>query len=102
MRVPDFRSFGPIFGALVALCAPAAASPEVPPEVVSRVVTDAGHGGPNLGAQGAVESLREKNLTLSHATQVAAKLRARSIDVTMTRTTDRTQTLRQRVAVANK
>ena len=94
VRPPAFRSLGPIFGALFALTTPAVAEP--------RVVIDAGHGGSNLGAQGAVEGFREKNLTLTLANAVSAKLKARSIDVTMTRTTDRTLTLRQRVAVANK
>lgn len=99
MRQPAFRSFGPIFGVVFALTTGSAAAN---PTVVPKVVIDAGHGGSNLGAQGAVEGLREKNLTLALATAVAAKLEAKSIDVTMTRTTDRTLTLRQRVAVANK
>jgi len=66
----------------------------------ARVVLDAGHGGSNLGAQGV--KLREKQLTLLLATEVAARLRDKGIDVTMTRTADRTLTLRQRVEVANK
>jgi len=64
------------------------------------VVLDPGHGGSNLGAKGA--QLHEKQLTLSLATQVAAKLRAKGIHVVLTRETDRTLTLRQRVAVANR
>lgn len=67
-----------------------------------KVVIDAGHGGSNIGAQGAVEGLREKTLTLTLASQVAARLRERGVDVTMTRTSDRTLTLRQRIDVANK
>lgn len=65
-----------------------------------RVVLDPGHGGSNLGAQGV--TLREKQLTLVLATEVATRLRDKGIDVTMTRTADRTLTLRQRVDVANK
>jgi len=66
------------------------------------VVLDPGHGGSNPGAQGAIPDLREKHLTLALATQVAALLRDKGIDVTLTRTTDRTLTLRQRVDTANK
>jgi N-acetylmuramoyl-L-alanine amidase len=69
-------------------------------QATPRVVLDAGHGGSNLGAQG--PKLREKQFTLVLATQVAARLRDKGIDVTMTRTADRTLTLRQRVEVANR
>jgi N-acetylmuramoyl-L-alanine amidase len=61
------------------------------------VVLDPGHGGSNAGAQGAVSGLREKQLTLAIATAVAARLREHDIDVALTRTDDRTLTLRQRV-----
>ena len=60
------------------------------------VVLDPGHGGSNAGAQGAVPSLHEKQLTLAIANQVAAKLRDKGIAVELTRTDDRTLTLRQR------
>ena len=66
------------------------------------VVLDPGHGGSNTGARGAVAMLREKQFTLAIATALAERLRARGIDVELTRTTDRTLTLRQRVAVANR
>ena len=66
------------------------------------VVLDAGHGGSNLGAQGVVPGLREKHLTLTLANLVASHLRDHGIDVVMTRTADRTLTLRQRVDTANK
>jgi N-acetylmuramoyl-L-alanine amidase len=65
-------------------------------------VIDPGHGGSNLGAPGAVAGLREKHLTLTLATLVAERLREHDIDVTLTRTNDRTLTLRQRVDTANK
>jgi N-acetylmuramoyl-L-alanine amidase len=71
-------------------------------EARPSVVLDPGHGGSNPGAQGAVPDLREKHLTLMLATQVATRLRDKGIDVTLTRTTDRTLTLRQRVDTANK
>ena len=51
-----------------------------------------------MGATG----LREKQLSLVLANRVADRLRARGITVQMTRTTDRTLTLRQRVAIANR
>jgi N-acetylmuramoyl-L-alanine amidase len=65
------------------------------------VVLDPGHGGSNTGAQGAVPTLREKQLTLALANQVAARLREHGIDVELTRDDDRTLTLRQRVAHAD-
>jgi N-acetylmuramoyl-L-alanine amidase len=61
---------------------------------------DPGHGGSNLGAMGAT-GLHEKQLSLTLATCVADRLRARGIAVQLTRTTDRTLTLRQRVAIAD-
>ena len=70
----------------------AGASPRV-------VVLDPGHGGSNRGAKGA--TLYEKQLTLTLANLVATRLRDRKITVVMTRTTDRTLTLRQRVAIAD-
>jgi N-acetylmuramoyl-L-alanine amidase len=61
------------------------------------VVLDPGHGGSNTGAQGALPGLREKQLTLAIATGVATRLREHGIEVALTRTDDRTLTLRQRV-----
>ena len=66
------------------------------------VVLDPGHGGSNAGAKGAVPSLHEKQLTLAIASQVAAKLRDHGISVELTRTDDRTLTLRQRVEHADR
>jgi N-acetylmuramoyl-L-alanine amidase len=65
------------------------------------VVLDPGHGGTNAGASGA-SGLHEKQLTLAIAEQVATRLRDRGITAVMTRTTDTTLTLRQRVATANR
>ena len=64
-----------------------------------RVVLDPGHGGSNPGAKGA--GLLEKQLTLGLANQIAERLRARGVTVELTRSDDRTLTLRQRVAFAN-
>lgn len=62
------------------------------------VVLDPGHGGSNPGTQGA--GMHEKELTLILADRVASTLRAKGITVVMTRTSDRTLTLRQRAARA--
>jgi N-acetylmuramoyl-L-alanine amidase len=64
------------------------------------VVLDPGHGGSNLGAAG-VTGLHEKQLSLTLATAVADRLRTRGIAVQLTRSDDRTLTLRQRVAFAD-
>lgn len=64
------------------------------------VVLDPGHGGSNSGTRGA--GLVEKQLTLTLANQVAERLRSKKITVELTRTDDRTLTLRQRVAHANR
>lgn len=61
---------------------------------------DPGHGGSNPGARGA--GLEEKRLTLVLAGRIADRLRARSVDARLTRTDDRTLTLRQRVDLANR
>jgi N-acetylmuramoyl-L-alanine amidase len=68
---------------------------------VPIVMLDPGHGGSNLGALG-VTGLREKQLSLALANRVADRLRARGIAVQLTRATDRTLTLRQRVAIADR
>lgn len=81
-----------VFLGMVATAAPLHAAPVV--------VIDPGHGGSNTGARGVV--LPEKQLTLALANQVAERLRARAITVELTRTTDATLTLRQRVAHADR
>ena len=73
----------------------AAAAPGAP-----RVVLDPGHGGSNPGAQG-LAGLREKHLTLTLSNLVARRLRDKGIEVTLTRTADKTLTLRQRVEIAD-
>jgi len=78
----------------------AGASPQ-PPRAAPVVLLDAGHGGSNPGAAG-VTGLQEKQLSLILATRVADRLRARGISVQLTRTADRTLTLRQRVEIADR
>lgn len=63
------------------------------------VVIDPGHGGSNSGTRGA--GMQEKQFTLMLAQRVATTLRAKGITVELTRTTDRTLTLRQRAARAD-
>lgn len=99
----------PTFVTLVALVSAAAADaprPAPPGETAAKpkklVVIDPGHGGSNLGAQGSLPGLREKQLTLTLSNLVAAQLREDGFEVTLTRTNDRTLTLRQRVDVANR
>ena len=91
-----------VAAARLALAAPAGASPQPGQSAghIPIVVLDPGHGGSNPGATGAT-GLREKQLTLALARAVADRLRARGIAVRLTRTTDRTLTLRQRVAIAD-
>jgi N-acetylmuramoyl-L-alanine amidase len=88
--------------ASTALASPSTASgPGGPPRRPPIVVLDPGHGGSNPGAAGTT-GLHEKQLSLTLATAVADRLRTRGIAVELTRTTDRTLTLRQRVAHADR
>jgi N-acetylmuramoyl-L-alanine amidase len=91
-RAREILGFVPRIVLLVLLLASAAVARP-------RVVLDPGHGGSNLGAQG--PGIHEKQLTLAIANLVAAHLRAHDIDVVLTRTDDRTMTLRQRTEVAD-
>jgi N-acetylmuramoyl-L-alanine amidase len=84
---------------LAAAASPARATPQSLARP-ARVVLDPGHGGSNPGATGAT-GLHEKQLALALARAVADRLRSRGITVQLTRTTDRTLTLRQRVAFAD-
>ncbi|MDH3684751.1 MAG: N-acetylmuramoyl-L-alanine amidase [Myxococcales bacterium] len=66
---------------------------------VRTVVLDAGHGGSDPGAIG-VGGIREKDVTLKLALQVAEHLRAEGLAVVLTRTRDRTLSLESRTALA--
>jgi N-acetylmuramoyl-L-alanine amidase len=88
--------------AVCAAASPALASPPSPgPRPPPVVVIDPGHGGSNLGAAGAT-GLHEKQLSLALARAVADRLRGRGITVELTRSGDRTVTLRQRVELADR
>jgi N-acetylmuramoyl-L-alanine amidase len=68
------------------------------------VVVDAGHGGPDHGMIGPIGSshpIYEKDITLAVAKKLAAALRARGIEVVMTRTTDTLIALSDRGKIAN-
>jgi N-acetylmuramoyl-L-alanine amidase len=68
------------------------------------VVIDAGHGGPDTGMRGPIGNpawFVEKDVTLSVASKVATVLRARGVDVLMTRTTDTLIALSDRGRIAN-
>lgn len=64
------------------------------------VVIDAGHGGHDEGALGR-SGLREKDLVLDVARRLAKRLRARGVDVVLTRDRDQFLSLEERTAVAN-
>jgi N-acetylmuramoyl-L-alanine amidase len=89
---------------------PSAAPPPVRRPTVSKppvrklVVIDAGHGGPDRGMTGPIGTspwFTEKDVTLSVAMKLATVLRARGVDVLMTRTTDTLIALSDRGRIAN-
>jgi N-acetylmuramoyl-L-alanine amidase len=76
----------------------------VAPPAPKVVVIDAGHGGPDRGMTGPIGSpiwFTEKDVTLSVAKKIATVLRARGVDVLMTRTTDTLIALADRGRIAN-
>ena len=66
-----------------------------------RIVIDPGHGGPDPGAIG-IRGLRETDVVLDVSLQVAALLRARGVEVLMTRTREVDVDLPPRVSLANR
>ncbi|MDH5806086.1 MAG: N-acetylmuramoyl-L-alanine amidase, partial [Gemmatimonadota bacterium] len=64
-----------------------------------RVVVDAGHGGRHPGTSGG--GLQEKNLALAIARQVELSLKAKGVDVLMTRTSDVLIPLEQRAPMCD-
>lgn len=89
---------------------PAAATPPTPAAPVLRthaaeavtVVIDAGHGGHDPGAIGP-NKLREKDITLAVARELAAQINAqRGMRAVLTRSDDRFLELRERTAVAHR
>ena len=68
------------------------------------VVIDAGHGGHDTGAVGLKMKVQEKDLNLTVAKQLAAKIQAKypEVKVILTRDTDVFLPLQQRADIANK
>jgi N-acetylmuramoyl-L-alanine amidase len=94
----------------VVVAPPAANKPVAQQPILARprarkvVVIDAGHGGPDRGMTGPIGSpawFVEKDVTLSVATKLATVLRARGVDVLMTRTSDTLIALADRGKIAN-
>jgi N-acetylmuramoyl-L-alanine amidase len=84
----------------------AAARPPVVRKPAARklVVIDAGHGGPDNGMTGPIGTpswFVEKDVVLSVAKKLSTILRARGVDVLMTRTTDTLIALSDRGRIAN-
>lgn len=80
------------------------ARPAPPTTRKRRVVVDAGHGGPDGGMTGPIGAgrrIREKDITLAVARQVEKALKARGVEVIMTRTTDTLIALSDRGRIAN-
>jgi N-acetylmuramoyl-L-alanine amidase len=74
------------------------------PSARKVVVIDAGHGGPDRGMSGPIGTpawFVEKDVTLAVAKKLATVLRARGVDVLMTRTTDTLIALADRGKIAN-
>jgi N-acetylmuramoyl-L-alanine amidase len=99
-----------VAGAPAPRITPTAGPPPVPRPTVSKplvrklVVIDAGHGGPDRGMTGPIGTspwFTEKDVTLSVAMKLATVLRARGVDVLMTRTTDTLIALSDRGRIAN-
>ena len=99
-------------GAVASSPTPAVSTPPVTPRrtrpaappAPKVVVIDAGHGGPDRGMTGPIGSpvwFTEKDVTLSVAQKIATVLRARGVDVLMTRTTDTLIALADRGRIAN-
>ena len=116
----ELRTFMPAMVAVKAspVRTPPAAKPSAPPAASKPistlppskptqrklVVIDAGHGGPDNGMIGPIGTTAwfvEKDVTLSVAKKLATVLRARGVDVLMTRTTDTLVALADRGKIAN-
>jgi len=83
---------------------PTSTVPASKPSQRKLVVIDAGHGGPDNGMTGPIGTTPwfvEKDVTLSVAKKLATVLRARGVDVLMTRTTDTLIALADRGKIAN-
>lgn len=92
---------GPLAAKLnVPLPAPGDLNMTVLPLSVKRIVIDPGHGGKQPGAISETGTV-EKDVTLDIALRVQKLLKGSPFDVALTRTSDRTMSLADRVAFAN-
>ena len=106
---PRITPSPPVAGAPTPSITPSAPPPVRRPSVNKPparklVVIDAGHGGPDRGMTGPIGTspwFTEKDVTLSVAMKLATVLRARGVDVLMTRTTDTLIALSDRGRIAN-
>ncbi len=62
-----------------------------------RIAIDAGHGGDNSGASGITSRIKEKDYTLRIATELNKLLRKNKVTTFMTRTTDTTLSMPERI-----
>jgi N-acetylmuramoyl-L-alanine amidase len=62
-----------------------------------RIAIDAGHGGENRGASGVTSGIKEKDYTLRIATELNKLLRKNKVTTFMTRTTDTTLSMPERI-----
>jgi N-acetylmuramoyl-L-alanine amidase len=101
---PPVPVASPSPGAPAAPAAPLSAAARASGLRMAHVVAiDAGHGGPDVGMVGPAvgrKFLREKDVTLATARDVAAELRRRGVGVVMTRTTDTLISLEDRGRLA--
>ena len=82
------------------LSSPKLSPPEVAEESSFKVVIDPGHGGKELGAKGYSGTV-EKNIVLQLSLRVAELLAEKNINVILTRKSDETISLKNRVLIAN-
>jgi N-acetylmuramoyl-L-alanine amidase len=96
---PAAASAAPAVEAPAALAAPARVPGSVFPVAVRRIAIDPGHGGGDLGTH-TPHGLVEKDLTLDLAQRVAARLRERGFEPTLTRSSDTRVHLADRARLA--
>jgi N-acetylmuramoyl-L-alanine amidase len=111
-RAGELRRFTATVAEAAARAAPSAPRPAPRATSVARstprrtlVVVDAGHGGPDRGMSGPIGSrakIHEADITLAVAKRVRDALKARGIEVLMTRTTDTLIALADRGRIANR